>query len=189
MQDQQLVKSPSTIEGLSCLSLKEHLTAKMSGMSLSQNNEGIAECNRKESRNEEDTVELEMMQQSLSLEKVRRRSCEEFSESIHCTSEPNSSWGDFESFNESLVKSESIIDTLEVLVNSSETKTSKNGIELNGKHCNTSHVCHCCKPSPQDGRETSASSLDKASISCENIFKLSFPEVIVPQSTENIRKG
>uniref|UniRef100_A0A8C0GHB0 Clathrin binding box of aftiphilin containing 1 n=1 Tax=Chelonoidis abingdonii TaxID=106734 RepID=A0A8C0GHB0_CHEAB len=178
MQDQQLVESPSTIEALSWMSLKD-LTTKVSGMSLSQNNEGIDECNLNESRTKEDTVELEMMHQSLPWGNSRERNCEGFSESIHCISESNSSWGDFKSFSESLVKSESISHTPEVLVNSAETKTSKTDMELYGEHCNTSHGHHCSKPSVHNGRE--------ANLSYEDIFKLSFPEVIVPQSTENIR--
>uniref|UniRef100_A0A8C0IP21 Clathrin binding box of aftiphilin containing 1 n=1 Tax=Chelonoidis abingdonii TaxID=106734 RepID=A0A8C0IP21_CHEAB len=180
MQDQQLVESPSTIEALSWMSLKD-LTTKVSGMSLSQNNEGIDECNLNESRTKEDTVELEMMHQSLPWGNSRERNCEGFSESIHCISESNSSWGDFKSFSESLVKSESISHTPEVLVNSAETKTSKTDMELYGEHCNTSHGHHCSKPSVHNGREASAN------LSYEDIFKLSFPEVIVPQSTENIR--
>ncbi|KAH1170875.1 uncharacterized protein CLBA1 [Mauremys mutica] len=173
MQDQQLVENPSTIEALSWTSLKD-LTTKVSGMSLSQNNEGIDERNINESRTKEDTVELEMMHQSLPWGNGRGRNCEGFSESIHCISESNSSWGDFES-------------APEVLVNSAETKTSKTGMELYGEHCNTSHGHHCSKPSVHNGREASASSQDKANLSYEDIFKLSFPEVIVPQSTESIR--
>ncbi|XP_039394323.1 uncharacterized protein CLBA1 [Mauremys reevesii] len=186
MQDQQLVESPSTIEALSWTSLKD-LTTKVSGMSLSQNNEGIDKRNINESRTKEDTVELEKMHQSLPWENGRGRNCEGFSESIHCISESNSSWGDFESFSESLVKSEIISHAPEVLVNSSETKTSKTGMELYGEYCNTSHRHHCSKPSVHNGREASASSQDKANLIYEDIFKLSFPEVIVPQSTESIR--
>ncbi|CAM4572594.1 unnamed protein product [Lepidochelys olivacea] len=183
MQDQHLVESPSTIEALSWKSLKD-LTAKVSGMSLSQNSEGIKECNINERRTKEDIVELEMMYQSLPWGNSRGRNCEGFSESIRCTSESNSSWGDFESFSESLVKSERISHSPEVLVNSAETKISD--VELNGEHCNTSHGHHCSNPSVHNGREPSASSLDKANLNYEDIFKLSFPEVIVPQSTESI---
>ncbi|XP_074852479.1 uncharacterized protein CLBA1 [Carettochelys insculpta] len=186
MQDQRLVESHINTEALSWKSLK-NLTAKMSGMSLSQINEGSDEHNIHESRNKEDTLELEMMQQSLPWGCGRGRSFDGFSESIHCTSEPNSSWGDFESFSESVVKSESLSHTPEILMNSAETKTSKTDLELNGEQCNTSHGCHCSKPPMHNGEETIASSLYKASLSFEDTFKLSFPEVTVPHSTENIR--
>uniref|UniRef100_A0A8C8R735 Clathrin binding box of aftiphilin containing 1 n=1 Tax=Pelusios castaneus TaxID=367368 RepID=A0A8C8R735_9SAUR len=183
MQDQQLGESPSNMEAFNWTSLPE-FTASINSMRLSQNNEGTDECNINESRKKEDKVELEMIQQSLPRGNGTGRNSEGFSESIHCTSEPNSSWGDFESFSESLVKAKSFNHTIEVLVNSAETKMSKTDRELNEEHCNGSH---CSKPSAHSGREASCSSLDEANLSSEDIFKLGFPEVTVPQSKESIR--
>ncbi|XP_067411054.1 uncharacterized protein CLBA1 isoform X2 [Emydura macquarii macquarii] len=182
MQNQQLGKSPSNMEALNWTSLID-LTANVSGMCLSQNNEGTNEGNINESRKKEDIMEVEVMQQSLPRGNGTGRNYEEFSESIHYTSEPNSCWGDFESFSESLVKSECFNRTIEVSVHSAETKTSKTDRELN-EHRNGSH---CSKPSVHNAREASASSLDEANLSYEDIFKLGFPEVTVPQSTESVR--
>ncbi|XP_030340477.1 uncharacterized protein CLBA1 [Strigops habroptila] len=132
-----------------------------------------------------ESTNLEVMQQSLPVGNSKGRSSEGFSESSYSTSEPSGSWGDFEGFEESVGESERFSHNLEILVKS--TKTSGVDRDLSSGHCsaNTDHVCS--EPSLHSVIQEASSSPNEASQSCEDVFKLSFPEVFVSQSRESVR--
>ncbi|KFP74889.1 Uncharacterized protein C14orf79, partial [Apaloderma vittatum] len=153
---------------------------EVGGMSLNE-----SDCDLNERTNKEETINLEVMQQSLPVVNSKGRSLEGFSESTYSTSEPSSSWGEFEGFEESLDKSERFSHNLEVLVKS--TKTSRADTDLSSGRCSTSAGQFCSEPSLHSGIQESSSSSNEANHSYEDIFKLSFPEVFVSQSRESIR--
>ncbi|KFO12528.1 Uncharacterized protein C14orf79, partial [Balearica regulorum gibbericeps] len=144
-----------------------------------------SDCNLNERTNNEEISNLEVMQQSLPVVNSRGRSCEGCSESSYSTSEPSSSWGDFEGFRESSDKSERFSHDLEVLVKS--TKTRRGDRDVSSGHCNASAGHFCSEPSLHSGIQEAPSSLNEANHSYEDIFKVGFPEVFVSQSRENIR--
>ncbi|KFV44270.1 Uncharacterized protein C14orf79, partial [Gavia stellata] len=150
------------------------------GMSLDESG-----CNLNERTNNEEIINLEVMQQSLPVVNSKGKSCERFSESSYSTSEPSSSWGDFEGFRESLDKSERFSRNLEALVKA--RKTSRVHTDLSSGHCSTSAGHFCSEPSLHSGIQEASSSLNEANHSYEDIFKLGFPEIFVSQSRESIR--
>uniref|UniRef100_A0A8C5TTJ7 Clathrin binding box of aftiphilin containing 1 n=1 Tax=Malurus cyaneus samueli TaxID=2593467 RepID=A0A8C5TTJ7_9PASS len=128
---------------------------------------GESGCNWNERTSKEEIVNLGVMQQSLPVMNSKGRSCEGLSESSFITSEPSGSWGDFEGFKEPADKSERLNHSLEVLVKSTE---------ISG-----------ADPDPSSGGcSASAARLSAEPPLYEEIFKLSFPEVIVAQSRESI---
>ncbi|KAM6358827.1 LOW QUALITY PROTEIN: uncharacterized protein CLBA1 [Alca torda] len=161
------------------MSLKD-LAIEVGGMSLSE-----SECNLNETTNNEEVINVELMQQSIPVVNSKERSCEEFSESSYSTSEPSSSWGDFEGFREPLAKSERFGHNLEVLMKA--TKTSRVDTDFNSGHCSASAGHFSREPSLHSGIQEASSSLNEANHSYEDIFKLGFPEVFVSQSRESIR--
>nr|XP_009673860.1 PREDICTED: uncharacterized protein C14orf79 homolog [Struthio camelus australis] len=184
MQNLSLVESLSNADRLHWMSLKD-LAADVSDMSLHE-----SDCNSNERRrimnmNNEEMINLEVMQQSLPVVNSKGRSCEGFSEGGHSTLEPSGSWGDFEGFRESLDKSEIFSHNREVLTKS--TKTSKGDKDLCRGRCGSSVSRFCSEPSQRAGRQEAYSCMNEASHSYEDIFKLGFPEVSVPQSRESIR--
>ncbi|XP_006032230.1 uncharacterized protein CLBA1 [Alligator sinensis] len=184
MQDQQLMEKPNTTDRISQTTLKD-LTAELGYMSLSENNEGNCDPNVNEIRHKEETVDFEVMQQSLCRGNNRGKPCEGFSGSTTCTLELSGSWGDFEGFSESLCKSDSFNHTFEVLVKS--TEATKTDVDLSEEYCSSSLGHPCSKLSVHNQREAPSSSLNEAKHCYEDIFKLGFPEIPVPQSTESIR--
>ncbi|XP_074443039.1 uncharacterized protein CLBA1 [Larus michahellis] len=179
MQNLSLVESLTNTDTSHQMSLKD-LAVEVGGMSLNE-----SECNLNETTNNEEIINLELMQQSIPVANSKGGSCEEFSESSYSTSEPSSSWGDFEGFREPLDKSERFGHNLEVLVKS--TKTSRGDTDLNSGHCSASAGHFFCEPSLHSGIREASSSLNEANHSYEDIFKLGFPEVSVSQSRESIR--
>ncbi|XP_025944458.1 uncharacterized protein CLBA1 [Apteryx rowi] len=179
MQNLSLVESLSNTDMLHWMSLKD-LVADVSDMSLHE-----SACYSNERRNNEEMINLEVMQESLPVVNSKGRSCEGVSESSHSTLEPNGSWGDFEGFRESLDKSEIFSHNPEVLVKSA--KTSKGDMDSCRGHCGASFGHFCSEPSLHTGRQEASSPVNEANHSYEDIFKLGFPEVSVPQSRESIR--
>ncbi|XP_054256807.1 uncharacterized protein CLBA1 [Indicator indicator] len=176
MQKLSLAESLSHTDTLHRMSLKD-LAVEVGHMSLD-------ESDRNESTNNE-IINLEVMQQNLPIVNSKGRNSEGLSESSHCTSEPSSSWGDFEGFRESLDKSDRFRHNLEVLEKS--TKTCKVDWDLSRGHYSTSAGHFCSEPSQESGIQKALSSLNEANHSYEDIFKMSFPEVFVSQSRESIR--
>ncbi|KAM6069386.1 uncharacterized protein CLBA1 isoform 1-T2 [Theristicus caerulescens] len=179
MQNLSLVESLTSADTSHQMSLKD-LAVEVGGMSLDE-----SDCNSNERTNNEEIINLEVMQQSLPVVNSKGRTCEGFSKNSYSTSEPSSSWGDFEGFRESLDKSESFSHNLEVLVKS--TKTSRVDTDLSNGRCSTYAGHFCSEPSLRSGTQEASSSLNEANHSYEDIFKLGFPEVFVSQSRENIR--
>ncbi|KAL9849713.1 uncharacterized protein CLBA1 isoform 1-T5 [Geothlypis trichas] len=142
-------------------------------------------CNWNERTRNEEIVNLEATQQSLPAMNSEGRSCEEFSESSFSPSEPSGSWGDFEGFTEPLDKSEAFSDNLEALVNSATTRGAD--LERSSGGCSISAAHVCAEPSLCHGMQAASGSLSEEDHSYEEIFKLGFPEVFVPQSRECIR--
>ncbi|XP_005047733.1 PREDICTED: uncharacterized protein C14orf79 homolog isoform X1 [Ficedula albicollis] len=118
-------------------------------------------CNCNERTSNGEIANLEAMQQSIPVWNSKGR----ISESSFSTSEPSGSWGDFEGFKEPLDKSERFGCNLEVLVKSAEAS--------GGAPDRSSGGCSGSAAQEDD--------------SYEEIFKLSFPEIFVPQSGECIR--
>ncbi|XP_063255565.1 uncharacterized protein CLBA1 isoform X2 [Prinia subflava] len=149
------------------------LAAEAGGVSLNESG-----CNWNERTSNEEIFNLEAMQQSLPVMNSKGRSCEGFSESSFSSSEPSGSWGDFEGFKEPLDKSERFGHNLEVLVKSAN----RCGADLDP----SSRGCSVSEPSLCHGTQAEGS-LSEEDHSYEEIFKLAFPEVFVPQFRECIR--
>ncbi|KAM6445890.1 uncharacterized protein CLBA1 [Rhynochetos jubatus] len=178
MQNLSRVESLSNTDASRRVSLRD-LAVEVGAMSLDQR-----DCNSDERTNNEEMVNLEVMQQSLPVANSKGRSCDGFSESSFSTSEPSSSWGDFEGFQESLDKPERFAHNLEVLVES--TKPCRGDRDFSGRRCRAS-AGHFSEPSQHSGMQEACSSLNEANHSYEDIFKLCFPEVSLPESKESIR--
>ncbi|XP_009696715.1 PREDICTED: uncharacterized protein C14orf79 homolog [Cariama cristata] len=179
MQNLSLAESLTNTDISHQMSLSD-LAVEVGGMSLDE-----SDCNLNERTHNEEIINLEVMQRSLPIVNSKGRSCEGFCESGYSTSEPSSSWGDFEGFKESLDKSEKFSHNLEILVKS--TKTSRVDTDLSSGHCSTSAGHFCSEPSLHSGIQEASSLLNEANHSYEDIFKSGFPEVFVSQSRESIR--
>ncbi|XP_009813769.2 uncharacterized protein CLBA1 [Gavia stellata] len=179
MQNMSVVESLTNMDTSRRMSLKD-VAVEVCGMSLDESG-----CNLNERTNNEEIINLEVMQQSLPVVNSKGKSCERFSESSYSTSEPSSSWGDFEGFRGSLDKSERFSRNLEALVKA--RKTSRVHTDLSSGHCSTSAGHFCSEPSLHSGIQEASSSLNEANHSYEDIFKLGFPEIFVSQSRESIR--
>ncbi|TRZ24472.1 hypothetical protein HGM15179_002679 [Zosterops borbonicus] len=152
----------------------KELAAEAGGVSLHESG-----FNWNERTNNEEIFNHEATRQSLPVMNSKGRSCEGFSESSFSTSEPSGSWGDFEAFKEPLDKSERFShDDPEVLVKSAKPRGADPDLSRGG--CSVS-AAHGAGPSPCQGMQ------DEEDHGYEEIFKLGFPEVFVPQSRECIR--
>ncbi|XP_009080811.1 PREDICTED: uncharacterized protein C14orf79 homolog [Acanthisitta chloris] len=156
-------------------SLKD-LAAEAGAVSLDESG-----CNWNERTSSEEIINLEVMQQSLPGGNSKGRSCEEVSESSFSASEPSGSWGDFEGFRESLDEAERVGHNAEDLVKSTEPSGAGRDFSSNSAVCLGAEPLLCSRTQEASG------SLDEAEHSYEDIFKLGFPEVFVPRSTESIR--
>ncbi|KFQ21459.1 Uncharacterized protein C14orf79, partial [Merops nubicus] len=143
------------------------------------------DCHLSERTNTEEILDPEVMQQSFPAVNSKGGSSEGFSESSYSSSEPSSSWGDFEGFRESTDPSERFSHNPEVLVMS--TKTSRVDADVSSGRGGTSAGHFCSEPMLPRGISKASSSLNEAKHSYEDIFKLGFPEVFVSQSKESIR--
>lgn len=130
---------------------------EVGGMSL-----GESDCNLNERTYNEEIINLEVTQQSLSVASSKGRSSEGFSESCQSTSEPSGSWGDFEGFKESLNKSERFSYNFEVLVKS--TKTSRVDMDFSKGCCSASAGHVCSEPCPHSGLQEASSSLQEVRV-------------------------
>ncbi|XP_064017933.1 uncharacterized protein CLBA1 [Pogoniulus pusillus] len=171
MQKLSLVESFTDTDTLHQMSQKD-LAVEVGCMSLDK-----SDCNWNEKTNNE-IINLEIVQQNLPMLNNKGGSSEGFSGSSYSTSEPSSSWGDFEGFRESLDKSEKFSHDLEVSAKS--TRTCKVDLDLSRGHCITD-------PSQGNRIQKTSSSLNEANHNYEDIFKMGFPEVFVSQSREGIR--
>ncbi|XP_032919070.1 uncharacterized protein CLBA1 [Catharus ustulatus] len=176
MQNLSVVESLADTDISHCEPPKD-LAAEAGGVSL-----GGSDCNCNERTSNEEIVNLEAMQQSLPVMNSKGRSCEGFSESSFSTSEPSGSWGDFEGFQEPLDKPEFSCN-LEVLVKSAKAS----GGDASSGGCSISAAQVCAEPSLCPGMQEASGSLNEEDHSYEEIFKLGFPGVFVPQSRECIR--
>ncbi|XP_010116368.1 PREDICTED: uncharacterized protein C14orf79 homolog [Chlamydotis macqueenii] len=176
MQNLSLVEGLSNTDTSRWMSLKD-LAVEVGGTSLYE-----SDCNWNERSNNEE-INLEVMQQSLPGVNSKGRICEGFSETSCSTSEPSSSWGDFEGFGESLDKSERF--GHDVLVKS--TKAFRGDRDSSRGHCRASAGRVCSEPALCGGIQEASSSLNEANHSYEDIFKLGFPEIFVSQFRESIR--
>ncbi|XP_056348485.1 uncharacterized protein CLBA1 [Oenanthe melanoleuca] len=176
MQNLSVVESVADTDISHCESPKELAGA----VSLSESG-----CNCNERTSNGEIANLEAMQQSIPVWKSKGRSYEGFSESSFSTSEPSGSWGDFEGFQEPLDKSERFGCNLEVLVKSAEASGADPGRSSRG--CSVSAAQEGAEPSLCRGMQEDSGSLSEEDHSYEEIFKLSFPEIFVPQSGECIR--
>ncbi|XP_057883038.1 uncharacterized protein CLBA1 [Melospiza georgiana] len=181
MQNLSVVESLGDADTPHCEPPKD-LAAGAGGVSLHENG-----CSWNERTSNEEIVNFEAAQQSLPAANSEGRSCEEFPESSFSPSEPSGSWGDFEGFTEPLDKSEMSSDNLEVLVNSAVTRGADAGLSRGGCSVSISAAHGCAEPSLCHGKQEASGSLSQEDHSYEEIFKLSFPEVFVPQSRECIR--
>lgn len=172
----------SVVESLASTDISHHeppkdLAAEAGDVSLDESG-----CNWNERTSNEEIINLEVMQQSLPVMDSKGSSCEGFSESSFSSSEPSGSWGDFEGFKES---SEEFSDNLEVLAESRRACGADPDPSSGGCSACAAHVC--AEPSLRRGTREAAGSLNEADHSYEEIFKLGFPEVFIPQSKESIR--
>ncbi|KAM8807982.1 uncharacterized protein CLBA1 [Eudromia elegans] len=178
MQDLSLVESLSNTDTLRCVSPKD-LAADVSDMSLQE-----SDCDSTERRNKEEMIKLEVMKQSLPVVNSKG-SCEGVCDSSHSTIEISGSWGDFEGFKESLNKSETFSHNPEV--SGKSMRPSKGDTDLHRGHCDALTGNFSSDPSLHAGRQEASRSLNEVNRSSEDIFKMGFPEVTVPQSRESIR--
>ncbi|KAF2982229.1 hypothetical protein EK904_008795 [Melospiza melodia maxima] len=181
MQNLSVVESLGDADTPHCEPPKD-LAAGAGGVSLHENG-----WSWNERKSNEEIVNFEAAQQSLPAANSEGRSCEEFPESCFSPSEPSGSWGDFEGFTEPLDKSEMSSDNCEVLVNSAVTRGADAGLSRGGCSVSISAAHGCAEPSLCHGKQEASGSLSQEDHSYEEIFKLSFPEVFVPQSRECIR--
>lgn len=179
MQNLSVVESLANTD-ISCCEPPKDLAAEAGAVSL-----GESGCNWNERTNNEEIVNLEAMQQSVPVMNSKQRSYEGFSEGSFSTSEPSGSWGDFESFKEPLDKSERFICDPEDLVKSAKASGADRDRSSGG--CSISAAQVCAEPSLCRGMQDASGSLNEEDHSYEEIFKLGFPEVFVPQSRECIR--
>lgn len=175
----------SVVESLANTDISHHeppkdLAAEAGGVSLDESG-----CNWNERTSNDEIFNLEVMQQSLPVTNSKGRSCVGFSESSFSTSEPSGSWGDFEGFREPLDKSERFSHNREVLVKSAKTSGADADPSSGGCSSSAAHVC--AEPSLCRGIQETSGSLNEADHSYEEILKLGFPEVFLPQSRESIR--
>nr|XP_009935892.1 PREDICTED: uncharacterized protein C14orf79 homolog [Opisthocomus hoazin] len=176
MQNLSLMESLTDTDTSHLMSLKD-LVAEGGDVALDE-----SARNSNERTNNEEIVNVKVTQQSLPAVNSKGRSCGGVGES---SSEPSGSWGDFESFRESLDESERFSHNLEVSVKS--TKSSRGDADLRSGASGTSAGRFCSEPSLHSGTREAWSLLHEANHSYEDIFKLSFPDVFVSQSRESIR--
>ncbi|KAM4898224.1 uncharacterized protein CLBA1 [Sylvia borin] len=179
MQNLSVVESLANT-GISYCEPPKDLAAEAGGVILDESG-----CNWNERTSNEEIFNHEAMRQSLPVMNGKGRSCEGFSESSFSTSEPSGSWGDFEGFKEPLDKSETFSHNFEVLEQSAEACGADPDLSSGGCSISAAHVC--AEPSPCRGMQEAWGSRDEEDNSYEEILKLGFPEVFVPQSRECIR--
>ncbi|KAF7251502.1 hypothetical protein EYD10_02953 [Varanus komodoensis] len=185
MQGRNLVEGHNAVE-ISGQSVLKALSAEMCAISLRENMDGADVHHLSEKRDLDESLEVNMVQKSLPSKSGSERICEASLESPSDTSiaESNNSWGDFEGFSE--VKMENLSNTPDSLEKSHEKQTDMNDAEVAAAHSTTSVRLLFSKASEHGRRETFANVPAKAVCSSEDIIKMSFPEVPVPQFLEQI---
>ncbi|KAL8168852.1 UNVERIFIED_CONTAM: hypothetical protein K2H54_020456 [Gekko kuhli] len=162
MQEPNLVGMPSSV-GVSNWTLLKHLSAETCALSLPETTEG---------------ADRYPLSQNLPSEDGDGGNYEASPDSLPdaFAAEAGSTWGDFESFSE--VKSENQSHIPESLEN-------LNGEQACDNLCTTSCGAISFQTAGQNRKDVSPDVLMKASLSLEDVIKLSFPEVPVPQFLEN----
>ncbi|XP_042302197.1 uncharacterized protein CLBA1 isoform X2 [Sceloporus undulatus] len=179
MQGQDSAEMPSGME-LSRQSCSNVLPAEMSA---SEKTDGADEYYLNLAGNLDESLEVEKVQKNLPSSK--NGSVHEASLEIpHDTSavETSSTWGDFEAFSEAKLRN--VSDTPESLQKLSEKQVYMNGVDLNHNCTTTSWTQFFSQTARHNGRETSTNV--KAVSSVEDIIKLSFPAIPIPQLLEKI---
>ncbi|XP_030070931.1 uncharacterized protein CLBA1 [Microcaecilia unicolor] len=105
--------------------------------------------------------------------------------SCTCKTEHNS-WGDFEGFTESVASSESFNSTLGMPIQFPAIKNFQNVSHFSETHCTTSNGLDFPEPTEQKRNITAMDSGAEVCLSYDDIFKSSFPDMPVHQSSENI---
>ncbi|XP_077179965.1 uncharacterized protein CLBA1 [Paroedura picta] len=186
MQEPNLVAVPSS-GGISNRPLLKHLSAETCNLSPPETSEGADRSHLGPNRKVGDLFELETVQGNLPSEDGEGGNDAASPESLPdaLATESGSAWGDFEGFSE--VKSESQSAVPESLENLNGEQPSTKGTAVSDKHCTNSCGQISFKTAGQNRRDAFPNAPMQASLSSEDVFKLSFPEVPVPQSSENIR--
>ncbi|XP_028602956.2 uncharacterized protein CLBA1 isoform X1 [Podarcis muralis] len=184
MQDQNLVEIHSGAE-VSGQSILKPLSTETGATSLSENSSGTDVHSLNQNGNFDESSELEMIQKSLPVECGDKRVYEASLESPDTSlGESSSTWGDFEGFSE--VKQENLSNTLESLEKPNGKQTYTNDADVSDSCLTTSCRQFSSKTTGHNRKETFANTSVKAVLSSEDIIKLSFPEVAVPQFLEKI---
>ncbi|KAH0620319.1 hypothetical protein JD844_020573 [Phrynosoma platyrhinos] len=183
MQGQDLAEMRSGVQ-LSSQSCLDVLRAEMSATSLSEKTDETDEYYLNQARNLDEGLEEEKVQRSLPSSKNGDGSVHEASpETAHDSStvETSSTWGDFEAFSEVKLN---ISNTEESLQKLSEKQVYMNNVDLNHNCTTTSWTQFFSQTARHNGREISTNA--KVVSSAEDIIKLSFPAIPVPQFLEKI---
>ncbi|XP_015279055.1 PREDICTED: uncharacterized protein C14orf79 homolog isoform X1 [Gekko japonicus] len=170
MQEPDLAEMPSSV-GVSNWTFLKHLSAEVYALSLPETTEGA------------DGYHLS---QNLPSEDGDGGNDEASPDSLPdaFAAEAGSTWGDFEGFSEVTSENQSHIPAS--LENLNGEQASTKGTDVNDNHCTTSCGHVSFQTAGQNGGEVFPNVLMKASLSSEDVIKLSFPEVPVPQFLENI---
>nr|XP_056708084.1 uncharacterized protein CLBA1 [Euleptes europaea] len=182
MQDPDLVEKPSSV-AVSDWSFLKRLSAETRALSLAEASEDAGRSHSSPNRKLGGLSELETVQESLPSEGGDGN----FEASLDCfadafAAEASSTWGDFESFSEAKSESQSLI-PLEDL-NGERAPT--NDTDVNDNHLTTSCGQVFSRTAGHHRSDVFPNVPMTASFSCEDVIKLSFPEVPVPQFLENV---
>ncbi|XP_053138818.1 uncharacterized protein CLBA1 [Hemicordylus capensis] len=184
MQDENLAETLWGAE-VSNRSLSDPLLVETSAISFSGNSQAVDVHHLNQNTNLNKSSELEVVWKSLPSEGEDGTIHEAPPDSSDSSMvESCSTWGEFEGFSE--VKLENLSHTAESLEKLNEKQASTHDTDLNGSHSITSCKQLFSKSTGHNRREAFANAPVKASLSSEDIIKLCFPDVPVPQFLENI---
>ncbi|KAM6460184.1 uncharacterized protein CLBA1 isoform 1-T2 [Liasis olivaceus] len=184
MQGQNLLQMNSSVEGANQSCLKALSTEKYA-MSPSEYSCRTGSHYLNQNGNLDASLEMEMVQKKIQSKSddgmIDEGSLE--SPQDNSTVESNNTWGDFEGFSEvKLVNLSNIPESLEKM---NEKLTYTNGMDVSDTHPTTSFRQFLSKAAGYK-KETVANAIMKAVISSEDIVKLSFPEIPIPQCLDKI---
>uniref|UniRef100_A0ACB8G7C0 Uncharacterized protein n=1 Tax=Sphaerodactylus townsendi TaxID=933632 RepID=A0ACB8G7C0_9SAUR len=182
MQDPNLVEMSSSVEGSNC-SFLQCLSAEICTVSFPGAGE---EPGRDRSSQNGQLGGLETVQENFPSEDGGGG---DFEASWDClpdafAAESSNAWGDFESFREVKVDSQS--HTPELLENLNGEQTTTRDIDIKDNHFATSCEQIFSRTAGHPRRDACLNVPVKATLNSEDVLKLSFPEVPVPQFSENI---
>ncbi|XP_066468413.1 uncharacterized protein CLBA1 [Tiliqua scincoides] len=185
MEDQSLAEAPWGAE-ISEGSFLRTRSAETCAVSHCESNEKADVCPLNQNGNLDESLEVETVQKTFPSEYEEGRIYEESPDSFLNTDmmESSGTWGDFEGFTE--VKLENLNHAPESLESSSEKQFSTNHLDLSYNCFTTSCRQLFSRAAAHNRKEVFANVPEKASLSSEDVIKLSFPEVPVPQFVESI---